>query len=273
MCKWITEWRLLGNDRGWDWYSQALIKPRPFYYHARDLVTRSLACVLYYAMADPVQAYGPRSCSRVYEKSGENLRLQDVISEGSNCSSGTFDTETEADSNRDTAENTAQKSREVLLRGLYQKLSAVQWRKVITLAVVTINCFLVNGSISLIATFFPTKVFTKELMYYILQPCSMHGHACSFRPLLTKTSSNYCKTLLNKLPVCWVYPWMTIGNSRWCRVYSMHGHNASIMTGIDNQRPSFIELRAIKSSAGIYKFNVTSAPTQSNASALKTWIS
>ena len=114
-------------------------------------------------MADPMQAYGTHSCSRVYAKSGQNLRLQDVISEGSNCSSGTFDTETEADSNRDTAENTAQKSREVLLRGLYQKLSAVQWRKVITLAVVTINSFLVNGSISLIATFFPTKVNSQNI--------------------------------------------------------------------------------------------------------------
>ena len=109
-------------------------------------------------MADPMQAYGTHSCSRVYEKSGETLRLQDVISEGSNCSSGTFDTETEADSNRDTAE-----SREVLLRGLYQKLSAVQWRKVFTLTVVTINSFLVNGSISLIATFFPTKVNSQNI--------------------------------------------------------------------------------------------------------------
>ena len=93
------------------------------------------------------------------------MRLQDVISEGSNCSSGTFDTETEteADSNRDTAENTAQKSRKVLLRGLYQKLSAVQWRKVFTLTVVTINSFLVNGSISLIATLFPTKVNSQNI--------------------------------------------------------------------------------------------------------------
>ena len=114
-------------------------------------------------MADPVQAYGPRSCSRIYKMSGENLRLQDVINEEPNCSSGTFDTETEADSNRDTAENTAQKSREVLLRGLYQKLSAVQWRKVVTLAVITINCFLVNGSISFIATFFPTKVNSRNI--------------------------------------------------------------------------------------------------------------
>ena len=104
-------------------------------------------------MADPMQDNGAHPCSRAYGKSGEDLELKDVISEESNCSS---------DSNRDTAENTQiQKRSEVLsLRGLYQKLSAVQWRKAFTLAVVVINCFLANGSVSLIATFFPTKVKT-----------------------------------------------------------------------------------------------------------------
>ena len=111
-------------------------------------------------MADPMQDNGAHPCSRAYGKSGEDLELKDVISEESNCSSDTF--ETEVDSNRDTAENTQiQKRSEVLsLRGLYQKLSAVQWRKAFTLAVVVINCFLANGSVSLIATFFPTKVKT-----------------------------------------------------------------------------------------------------------------
>ena len=111
-------------------------------------------------MADPMQANRAHPCSRANGKSGEDLELKDVISEESNCSSDTF--ETEVDSNRDTAENTQiQKRSEVLsLRGLYQKLSAVQWRKAFTLAVVVINCFLANGSVSLIATFFPTKVKT-----------------------------------------------------------------------------------------------------------------
>lgn len=103
-------------------------------------------------MDGPTQNYEAHSSSRVFERSGEEL--QAVNSEESNCSSGTF--ETEADS-KDT-ENIAQRRSEVLLTGLYQKLSAVQWRNAFTLFVVVVDYFLVNGSVSLIAAFFPTKV-------------------------------------------------------------------------------------------------------------------
>lgn len=104
-------------------------------------------------MDGPMQAYGERSYSRsrVYERSGQDLELQDVISEESNSISDS--SETEADP-KDTADDTTQR-REA---GLHQKLSAIQWRKAFTLFIVVINCFLVNGSTSLIATFFPTAV-------------------------------------------------------------------------------------------------------------------
>ncbi len=102
-----------------------------------------------------MQSYGEHSNSRVNAKSGQDLELKDVIiSEQLNSSSDS--SETEADPN--DSEDTTQRRREALLAGLYQKLSAVQWRKAFTLFVVVISCFLVNGSTSLIATFFPTEV-------------------------------------------------------------------------------------------------------------------
>ena len=90
------------------------------------------------------------SRSRVYERSGQDLELQDVISEESNSISDSSETEANPEDSEDTTQR-----REA---DLYQKLSAIQWRKVFTLFVVAINCFLVNGSNSLIATFFPTEV-------------------------------------------------------------------------------------------------------------------
>ena len=41
---------------------------------------------------------------------------------------------------------------------LYQKFLTINWRNIFTLFVIVVNTILVNGSISLIATFFPTKV-------------------------------------------------------------------------------------------------------------------
>ena len=111
-------------------------------------------CVRMQTMDGPTQNYEAHSSSRVLERCGEEL--QAINSEESNCSSGTF--ETEADSNNTDTDNTTQRRSEFLLAGLYQKLSEVQWRNAFTLFVVVVDYFLVNGSISLIASFFPTKV-------------------------------------------------------------------------------------------------------------------
>ncbi|MCG8625949.1 MAG: hypothetical protein MJE68_28625, partial [Proteobacteria bacterium] len=100
-------------------------------------------------MDGPMQTYREHSYSRsrVYERSEQDLELQDVISEESNSISDSSETEADPKDSEDTTQ-----------RSLHQKLSAIQWRKAFTLFIVAINCFLVNGSMSLIATFFPTEV-------------------------------------------------------------------------------------------------------------------
>ena len=135
-------------------------------------------------MDGPTQTYETHSSSRVFERSEEEL--QNVNSEGSNCSSGTFETETDS---KDT-ENITQRRNEVLLTGLYQKLSAVQWKNAFTLFVVVVDYFLVNGSVSLIATFFPTKVATK-LFINVLVFLAVHMHTDAFHDIALHTCNNY----------------------------------------------------------------------------------
>ena len=134
------------------------------------------------------------SRSRVYERSGQDLELQDVISEESNSISDS--SETEADP----------KDSDTTQRSLHQKLSAIQWRKAFTLFVVAINCFLVNGSMSLIATFFPTEVtLTLKFTILFLVVCILFCLCVIYMlalhtELLVNCYSNYM--ILNKLPVC-----------------------------------------------------------------------
>ena len=106
-------------------------------------------------MDGPKQAFEAHSelSTRVFERSRSEEELRD-ISEESNYNSGTHGTDTESkDKNK-----TQPRSEVPILAGLYQKLSAFQWRNAFTLFVVVVNYFLVNGSISLIATFFPRTV-------------------------------------------------------------------------------------------------------------------
>ena len=106
-------------------------------------------------MDDPKQAFEAQSelSSRVFERSRSEEELRD-ISEESNCNSGTDGTDTESkDKNK-----TQPRSEVPIFAGLYQKLSAFQWRNAFTLFVVAVDYFLVNGSVSLIATFFPITV-------------------------------------------------------------------------------------------------------------------
>ena len=130
------------------------------------------------------------SRSRVYERSGQDLELQDVISEESNSISDSSETEANPEDSEDTTQR-----REA---DLYQKLSAIQWRKVFTLFVVAINCFLVNGSNSLIATFFPTEVmltlkFTIKFNFYVwlcvLYKINMHDMLALHTELLVNCYS------------------------------------------------------------------------------------
>ena len=111
-------------------------------------------------MDGPMQTCREHSCStsRVYERSGQDLELQDINISEESANSISDSSETEADP--EDSEDTTQRS-------LHQKLSAIQWRKAFTLFVVAINCFLVNGSTSLLATFFPTEV-TLTLKFTIL---------------------------------------------------------------------------------------------------------
>ena len=51
-----------------------------------------------------------------------------------------------------------QKSTDKENQSLCQRLSAIQWRSVLTLLILVVGYFLVCAAISLIGTFFPTKV-------------------------------------------------------------------------------------------------------------------
>ena len=108
-------------------------------------------------MDGPKQVFEAHSelSSRVFERSRSEEELGDIIiNEESNCNSGTHGTDTESkDKNK-----TQPRSEVPILAGLYQKLSAFQWRNAFTLFVIVVDYFLVNGSISLIATFFPITV-------------------------------------------------------------------------------------------------------------------
>lgn len=106
-------------------------------------------------MDAPMQAFEvhSESNSRAFEMSRSEEELRD-ISEESNRNSITHGTDTES-KNRNKSQR---RSEAPILTDLYQKLSAFQWRNAFTLFVVVVDYFLVNGSISLIATFFPTTV-------------------------------------------------------------------------------------------------------------------
>ena len=52
-----------------------------------------------------------------------------------------------------------------------QKLSAVRWKKVLTLVVVVVDFFLINASLSLIGAFFTTKVYSYSYTYIAILIC------------------------------------------------------------------------------------------------------